>query len=337
MTDTAHTASTVRELPLQPGGLVELLLTANDLRLRGTDDDRVVIRTRGGEDIEEQIDIESEPGVIRIRSGGSGEHRLGPLRMRTQPSAGLDVDVPRAARLSVRTLSGDVSAVGVAGPSRWGTASGDLRLQLLAGPVEADSLSGDISIDGISTIAVAARSVSGDVHIRAPQLEALSATSTSGDIQVEGALGGTSAHTISSVSGDVQLATGSAVQVEAQTVSGDIRAGVAHRAEGGRGRRTLTVGDGHVRVSVRTMSGDIRLREGPFESTTPAHPAGSRDVGNPGISPQQGAEGATDRREAERLDVLQALERGDLDIDTASRRLEAIEAAGPRPFRGRFR
>jgi hypothetical protein len=41
-----------------------------------------------------------------------------------------------------------------------------------------------------------------------------------------------------------------------------------------------------------------------------------------------------DRREAERLDVLRALERGEVDVETASRRLELLDEAGPRAFRG---
>ena len=45
-------------------------------------------------------------------------------------------------------------------------------------------------------------------------------------------------------------------------------------------------------------------------------------------------EPAIDRREAERLDVLRALERGDVDVETASRRLELLDEAGPRSFRG---
>ena len=41
-----------------------------------------------------------------------------------------------------------------------------------------------------------------------------------------------------------------------------------------------------------------------------------------------------DRREAARLDILRALERGDLDLETASHRLEILEESGPRFFRG---
>ena len=54
----------------------------------------------------------------------------------------------------------------------------------------------------------------------------------------------------------------------------------------------------------------------------------------PAAGPWQGAESTTDRREAARLDILRALERGELDIDAASSRLEILEDAGPRSFRG---
>jgi hypothetical protein len=50
--------------------------------------------------------------------------------------------------------------------------------------------------------------------------------------------------------------------------------------------------------------------------------------------PWSAPESAVDRREAARLDVLRALERGALDVESASRRLEALDEAGPRQFRG---
>jgi hypothetical protein len=334
MTDASGTMSSVRELPLRPDGSVELILTANDLRLRGTDGDRVVIRARGGEDLDEQVEIEASPDHVRIHAGGSGDHRIGPLRMRLRHAADLDVDVPRTVRLTVRTLSGDVDAAGIAGESRWGSASGNLRLGLQGGPVEVDSMSGDITVDSTVPIQVAVRSVSGDVRIHAPELMVLGATSTSGDIEIDGALGAGSAHSISSVSGDVQLATNSAVQVEAQTVSGDIRSDVGHRAEGGRGRRTLTVGDGRVKVSVRTMSGDIRLRAGKAAATAPGRPPAPAAVARADEGAPRGGESGAERREAARLEILRALEQGDLDIDTASERLVDLEDGGPSAFRG---
>jgi hypothetical protein len=41
-----------------------------------------------------------------------------------------------------------------------------------------------------------------------------------------------------------------------------------------------------------------------------------------------------DLREAARLEILRALERGEVDVETASQHLEILEEAGPRNFRG---
>jgi hypothetical protein len=378
MTDTTRSDPAVRELPINPDGSVEISLTSNELHLRGTDTDRVVIRTRGGEPIDDQLTIEAGPTAVRIQDGGQADFQLGPLRVRARHTADLDIDIPRTVAIRVRTLSGDVDAAGIAGASRWATASGSLRVRAEGGPIAAESMSGDLVLESTVPVGLSARAVSGDVHVRAPEILELEVSTTSGDVDVAGALSAHAAHSISSVSGDVVLATGSAVRLEAQTVAGDIRGTGVHRAEGRRGHRTLVVGDGQVRVSVRTMSGDVRLREGPpAPETAPAAPASARPpvaaapptppappvptdpsvvVAEASAAPNlvrpatpapageadgsaapaawTGDAGTTDRRESVRLDVLRALERGDLDVETASRRLEALEDAGPRAFRG---
>ena len=60
--------------------------------------------------------------------------------------------------------------------------------------------------------------------------------------------------------------------------------------------------------------------------------AGGRRARAP--APTQGAESPVDRREQARLDILRALERGELDVAAASHRLEQLDEAGPRFFRG---
>ncbi len=371
MTETTSTDRAIRELPLAPGGSVEITLTSNELRLRGADSARVVVRTRGGEAVDDHVVIEPYPDGIRIRDAGA-DFQLGPLRISTRRTADLDIEVPRTARVNVRTLSGDVDATGIEGASQWASASGDLRLRIEGGAVAAESMSGDITVDSAASIEVSVVSVSGDVRIRAPELLGLRVSTTSGDVDVVGALAPGSEHRVNAVSGDVQLATGSEVRLEAQTLTGDVRSTVKHRAEGGRGRRTIIVGDGHVRVSVRTMSGDVRLRDGPAApepapattrtpasaTTTPADPVSTDgapvdpglvvaeataapnlvrgDARQSTVDPTAGSGAGTDRQEAARLDILRALERGDLDIETASSRLAALEDAGPRHDEGSF-
>lgn len=373
MTGNAAIISHARELPLDPGGSVEIVLAASDLRIRGIDGDRVIVRTRDGESLDERIRIETAPGVVRIRDGEGG-FRLGPVQVRTRRSPDLDIDLPRTAVVSLRTTSGDVEAFGIGGASRWASASGDLRVSVSAGPVHLDSMSGDAVLESSVEIGLTARTVSGDLKVRAPRLETLDASTTSGDVRVEGDLAQDARHIISSVSGDVEVITGSPVRLEAQTIAGDIRATGPHATEGGQGRRTLVVGKGSVPLAVRTTSGDVRLRivSGPGilaprppavavappppepqvvpePQPVPDAPAPPElTVQPPAVAPASehrplneedtqawnAPEPAIDQREADRLDVLRALKRGDVDIETASRRLEALEEAGPRSFRG---
>jgi len=403
MTDITATDPAVRMLPLATGSEVDIVLTSNTLRLQGTDGDHVVVRSHDGQALEGEVTVEADQGAIRIRDGAASTFRVGPIVFRTGRSLDLDVDVPRAAPVAVRTMSGDVKAVGIGGRSRWATASGDLLVQLDGGPASIESTSGDITVHASVSLELKARSVSGDLRITAPLLTALKASTTSGDIEIDAAFAGGSSHVISSVSGDVRLAAGSDVRLETQTVTGDVRASVAHRAEGGRGRRTIVMGDGHALVAVSTLSGDVTLvpaasvsparsahreptatgaaahavpepgdaaadvRALPSKGTVPATPPAPRPaepavvvaeaqaaanlirpqppapapeplpapapLPAPEPEPERGSAGTTDRRDSARLDILRALERGELDVDAASRRLEALEEAGPLAFR----
>ncbi len=364
MTDTLHTAS-VRELPLEPGGSVEISVSSGSVRIRGIAGDRVVVRSHNGDSLADDVRIDATPGTVRIRDAEGG-FKLGPLQVRTRRSLDLDIDLPRTAAVSLRTMSGDVEATGIGGASRWATASGDLRIATSAGPIQVETMSGDAVIDASVAIALGARTVSGDLRVRAPRLDATDASTTSGDVHLEAELAPGSRHSVSSVSGDVDIATASPVRLEAQTIAGDVRATGPHTAEGGRGRRTLVVGNGSVALTVRTTSGDVRLRvlgapaapvapaapaapvapappvvaQAPAAPVPPAAPAAPFAPSTPSPLTDEdtqawnAAEPAVDRREAARLDVLRALERGDMDIETASRRLEALEEAGPRFFRG---
>ena len=398
MTDTARRSASTRELPLAPGGEVVVTRTSNDVRSVGPEAPVVTIRTRGGEDIDDELTLDAEADRVIVRNADAGSRGRRVLFGGHGP-ADLDLEIPRTARITFKTLSGDVVAERIGGDSRWSTASGTLRLRVAGGSLTADSMSGDITIEADEPIGIRARSVSGDLRLRAPHVDALEVSSTSGDIRVTAPLGAGFEHTISSVSGDVHLQSPSPIRLDGQTIAGDSRATGAHVAEGGRGRRTIVVGDGSVRVGVRTTSGDIRLEAThgvgssrpavapippvppvtppvpPRAPTAPEPPATDlaqpwvvaeaeaapnlvrADAQGPGVAEGQDAsplpdpalpadagdgvdapwsagDSGVDRREQARLDILRALERGELDVAAASHRLEQLEEAGPRYFRG---
>lgn len=368
---TNDVRATVREVPLDPHGEVSVMLIAGSVRLAGHDAPLVRVATRDGEALDDAITIETDADGITITPREAGI-RLGPLMIGRGRSVDLDVTVPRLAAVTVRTTSGDVTAHGLTGPTRWTTVSGDLSLDLDGGPVTIGTASGDADIRAGVPITLDARTVSGAVRVRAPRLLGLRVETTSGDVGIEGELDGAGHHAVGTVSGEVRFHTNSPVRLETRSVAGDVEATVPHRTEGGRGRRTIVVGAGSVAVAVRTMSGDVTLRpardaapERPVAPSAPAAPAApvppappadppspaatapaaapssaapappeSGDAGPaPVVAPSAG-ETAIDRREAARLDVLRALERGELDVEAAGRRLEALDEAGPRYFRG---
>ena len=351
-----------RVLPLDSGATVEVLLTSGGVRVRGTDEARLVIRTRDGRRLDDAVTVDVAPGRVRIRDA-AGDFRLGPIRLSTRRSADLDLEVPRGTALAVRSLSGDIEATGIRGASRWTTASGDLRLAIETGPVAVETMSGDVILTGEGSLAVTARTVSGDLRLTAPLLDGLDLASTSGDVRVEGDLRPGGKHVIASVSGDVHLATGSPVRIETRTIAGDVRSTGPHRTEGGRGRRVVVIGTGTTPVEIRTTSGDISVRAlssgaipmpPPAAPAPPATPALSPAVPVPpavlGVAPvpvppagqhapatsgpELGAMSVADLREAARLEILRALERGEVDVETAAHGLESLEEAGQRSFDG---
>ena len=277
MTEPSATrTSASRELPFPSGATLDIYLTSGSVRLRGTDDDRVVVRAQDGEPLGDEIRVEADPDVVRVRDQ-EGTWKLGPLSLSTRRSRDVAIDLPRTAAVVLRTLSGDVVATGIGGDSRWASASGDLRISVEGGRVQLETMSGDAVLEASGSITLGARTVSGGLRVRAPRLDGLDASTTSGDVRIEGDLGRGTSHVVNSVSGDVELVTGSPVRLQVETIAGDVHASGRHHSGGAPGHRTLVVGDGSIAVSVRTTSGDVRLRAleggtGASESE-PAEPA----------------------------------------------------------------
>jgi hypothetical protein len=112
------------------------------------------------------------------------------------------------------------------------------------------------------------------------------------------------------------------VRVETSTISGDVASELEATRDGRRGRHTLVIGqgDGPV-VTFRSTSGDLVV-------TRPTAPSSSSATGS------TSAVGATTSAPAlptsdDDLSILRALERGEIDVAEAGRRLAALDAQTP--------
>ena len=194
------------------------------------------------------------------------------------------------------------------------------------------------------------RTVSGDLDLRAATLTGLDVTSMSGDLKVAGRLVGDGPFRVETVSGDALLAPAGDIRIEMTTVSGDLRSDIGGTAQGGRGRRSLVVGERGATVTFRSMSGDLRVvpaikveTEGRAEpsarpepepaaktDTVPPDPVVERDDTERvpvavAPSPAQ-SDSSTDADEDDaRIAILRALERGEIDVTEAGKRLEALD------------
>ncbi len=316
-------------------GLVAISLRDADLHLRAVEGDAVLVRALDHSPIDGLSIERGERSLAIRRSGNQGGGGFG----RTPD---LLVEIPTGASVVVESSSSDVTVEGLAGDQRYRSASGDLTMRGIQGSLDVEAMSGDVRINAAGPGRYALRSVSGDLVLRATAIASLAATTTSGDLEVVGRFDGSGPFTIETVSGDVELAPDGDIRVDLRTISGDLGSDLPGRSEEGGGRRSFIVGAGGPTIDVRSTSGDVHLARGTGRAATdrsmaiaapapPAPPAAplppaplaattAATTGEAALDDALAADGdATD------LDILRALERGEIDLDEARRRLAALD------------
>ncbi|HYL41303.1 MAG TPA: DUF4097 family beta strand repeat-containing protein [Candidatus Binatus sp.] len=334
MTGTIAGAALV-EHQIGQTGRFALRLPAGDVSVRAVDGDVARVRDLEGKSLADRFDVRKTADglelVARNRFGIS--YQNGSLTLGGQ-AAELDVQLPRGTRLAIDAASTDVSVAGIAGPGRFRTASGDLILTDVAGNVEFEAVSADVRIEAVAPIEVTGRTISGDVAVRAPRLTRLELTTTSGDVRLDADYAGRGPFAIRSISGDATLVARGGIEVEAQTVTGDLSSALTSRLDSGPGRRHLVVGKPTTSLAFKSVSGDLAVIEprdagvpmpgsvadgaASASAVTSPMPDFAADAGEPAPGPEV---------EAARLDILRALERGEIDVPSAMARLAAVEEA----------
>jgi hypothetical protein len=302
---------------------------SGDVRMTATETDEASVRDRDGRDLSEHFEVGVREGelelVARRRFGFTiaiDNHRWG-----GSSETDLDVEVPARAAIVVETASGDIATSGLLGPKKFRTASGDLTLDATAGELDLDAVSGDVRIDAVGVIAIQGKTISGDLRVRAPRASRFDLSTTSGDIWLDAELSGKGPFSVRSISGDVRLVARGALQVEAQTITGELISEVAHRRESMPGRKVLTVGRaGGPTFAFKSVSGDLQIVE-PREEQVPDDMTDTDFTDRAGGPEPTTGSPAADPSETARLEILRDLERGDIDVETATERLAALEEA----------
>jgi hypothetical protein len=326
-------------------GRFHLRQLSGEISVRGVDGDLVSVRERDGKSVSASFRVEATDGSLSLTAPDRFGLDALVFGIGRRSSLDLEVEVPRGADVSIETASGDVTASGLVGMTKVRTASGEVSLDALGGILELDAVSGDVSISAVAALDLRARTISGDCSLRAPSLGRAVIETTSGDIRLDANLAGRGPFEIHTVSGDATIVGRSGMQIEARTVTGDLRSDLPHRLETGPGRKRLIVGDGGVTLGFKSVSGDLRV-SAPRDVLAPARPAVPVPAAPPPAprpefpphvptaleppappAPPAPGYGRDGGQEVARLDVLMALERGDLSVEAAMQRLADIEEA----------
>ena len=329
---TATTSPATIEHTIGARGRFTLRVPSGDIRVVAVDGDVARVRDLDGRSLAERFTIEAADGSLSLRAPDRGLNFILDLgSLRRGGHANLEVELPRLATVDLETASADVRANGLQGTSHFRTASGELMLTAAGGSIDIEAVSGDVHVSADAEVSVGCRTVSGDVGVEAASLKRFQVTTTSGDIRATGVMAGEGPFSIDTVSGDAEVVTSSGLRVEAKTLAGDIRSPDGWKADHGPGRRTLVVGSGQVSFAFRSVSGNLRISEPkggatgqpvmaavPQPPNPPAPPA-------PPLAPE--AEAALADR---RLDILKALERGEISVDDATVKLAELDAESER-------
>ena len=340
---TTTTNGAVLEHEIGATGRFHLRQTSGSIRVRGVDGAVARVRDRDGRPLADSFKIEAGDGELSLTAPDRfGLDLVFGLGRRSSPD--LDVDLPRSAVISIETASGDLEAADLIGRLKVRTASGDLTLNGLAGSLELDSVSGEAHIAATGALDLRARTISGDLAVRGPRLGRAEVGTTSGDVRIDAELAGSGPFGIETVSGDATIVGRMGLRIEARTVTGDLRSELPHRRDAGPGRKLLIVGDGAIPFTFRSVSGDLRVTTprdslptgagmdqpvapvAPLAPEAPATPAATSATPET-VPPVAPADRAAGRREVARMDVLRALEREDLSVEAAMRRIAEIEEA----------
>lgn len=354
-----YTDPTEIQHKIGPTGQLTINNVSGEIELRANDTDEVtvVVRSESGHAQWLPLTVRKGDGSLTIDVEKRGSFALFGTSFGSHDGMEFEVSVPRKAWVMVNAVSADIRSRFLAGDQSYKTVSGDIELDPDGGKLRVQTVSGDVKVSAAEPCELSVSTTSGDLNVQGAVIERFDAKTVSGDIQFDAGLGIGLVHTIETVSGDISLESYTGVTVEVRTAMDMRRGGNVTKVAGDGAAqvrfRTLS-GDCHVLNSYEVdADGQPRGKHGRRKHERFEHTLERRiqeqvrrslgrmpdDIDFPGrpdvppIPPMPPAppmapappaynERAAQRDSVDQLEVLRALERGEIDVDEAARRLQ---------------
>jgi len=297
-------------------GRFSLNNVSGDISIRGIEgeDARVIARWDSHGDDPLPLAINRGDGYLEIET----DQQRGWFSFR-RGSIEFEIELPFNARVEITAVSSDVESHRLIGEQSYRTVSGDLVIDGTGGRISAVSVSGDISLTAVRRAEVNLTTTSGDVEAFADTFQPVRLKTVSGDMSLRGNFAAGPQHTVESVSGDLEIEAFNGLTVETK------RGLDLSKRE----KRPMVTGDGRANLRFRSLSGDVRLsgfstaQSAPAAWQSTAEPEPVEPGGESDRAPEPGR-----MTEEDSLEVLRALERGEISVDEATRRLEGAGSRG---------
>lgn len=179
--------------------------------------------------------------------------------------------VSNEAQVQIETTSGDIDMSGVEGRTGANASvvlrsvSGDITAGGMAYGLTASTTNGDLQVNGVSGV-LALESTNGDISVSEADAAQLTVNSTNSSFTFSGSFAPGSQNQIEAVNGDIELRlpSDSDFRLHATTVGGDLSLDDSFEAQRSQESRTVldaTVGNGTTSLNVQTVNGDIEIKQ----------------------------------------------------------------------------
>jgi hypothetical protein len=309
-TMTTTTADTIsQQFDVGPGAELSVHNVSGRIEIRGGDGSQIAVRAvkHGKEEAVENTEFEmTQEGShvsIRVKSIDSGFLKIN----RNVSSVDFEIETPRDCAVQARAVSANTAVAGLRADVRVENVSGDVRVDDVVGACTVSSVSGGVEARSIEG-GLKLNTTSGSVVVRESNLSEFNCHSVSGNLTIDTPLTPGHHYLAHTVSGDLRLLippeTGATVQM--QTVSGRVVSDVpAEIMRSGRRNWQGRINGGGANVEMHSVSGDLKIS-----------PSG----GQPG--PTSAPDPETRARDT--TAILEQLSHGEITIDEATSRLNAL-------------
>jgi hypothetical protein len=261
----------VKSVPIKDKAEVTIVLRSGDVVITGWDKNEVKIEAE--EDLGNSLVVTGDTMVLSMKAEGD---------VPPAPDGDIELHVPKSSKLSITTVSGDLTAEGISERIKLTSVSGDVRLKDCRGSVWVKAVSGDAhvqKVDGdvtISTVSgdlkskdikgslVEVSTVSGDLEMFGVKTSRLRMKTVSGDMRIHADFSSDGSVKVKTVSGDTTfyLPDNAGFDVSLSTRSGDFSSDFELSSREGSERHvTAKAGSGGTEISVTSLSGNLNVRK----------------------------------------------------------------------------